>query len=60
MKNAENDKKDERVRCGYCGFSGVPVFVHGSGKCSNCRNTIDECCSGEQCSELPVDDSSSE
>jgi hypothetical protein len=54
-----NDKEEKPTTCGYCGYVGIPVFIYGSGKCGNCKNTIDECCSGEQC-ERPVDNSSSE
>lgn len=40
---------NEKVRCMWCGFEGLLVWVHGHGQCSNCGINIDECCRGEAC-----------
>ena len=55
----KNDNEEKATPCGYCGYVGVPVFVHGHGECKNCRNNIDECCSGER-NQPPVDDPDTE
>ena len=33
--------------CSRCGCTKPKVYIHGSYKCSECKCTSDDCCSGE-------------
>jgi len=36
------------VTCPYCRYTGPLLWVHGHGQCPQCKNVLEECCSGEQ------------
>jgi len=41
-------------RCNYCGYIGVPVFVHGHYQCAKCGVNSIPCCNGECEKETPA------
>ena len=40
--------------CLWCGQPNHIIWVHGHGQCSVCGYNIDECCKGEICEQLTV------
>lgn len=43
------------IICPYCGLPTKIIWIHGQGQCANCKNVIDECCSGEVEQNKPVE-----
>lgn len=53
--------KPENLKiCLWCGQPSEIIWVHGHGQCSNCGYNIDECCRGESCADLPINNHESE
>jgi hypothetical protein len=36
------------ITCPYCRYTGPLLWIHGHGQCPNCKNVLEECCTGEQ------------
>lgn len=48
-----DNKHDNNIKlCDWCGQPANIIWVHGHGQCSVCGYNVDECCRGENCSQI--------
>lgn len=47
-ESATSSSASAVIVCPYCQYTGPLLWVHGHGQCPQCKNVLEECCSGEQ------------